>query len=164
MLPFFGQEKVSLDSNGRVKFSPRFIADFKDSGGGDLVLFCLPEGGVAIYPEEVFLQMRKAELENAGKASESVLHRRRMRFTGAMTHSDKLSNQGRITIPHFMREECGLVPNSEAVMVGIEIGVEIWSAERWKAEMDKMKHHTNEKGEREMASDLFEGNRKNKED
>lgn len=155
MLPFFGQEKISLDANGRVKLSPRFIADFKDSGEGDVVFFCLPEGGLAIYPEEIFLRMRKAELENAEKAVDSVLHRRRMRFSGAMTTSARISNQGRITIPNFMREDSGLEAGSEAVMVGIEIGVEIWSAERWALELDKMKKHRNEKGDREMASDLM---------
>jgi DNA-binding transcriptional regulator/RsmH inhibitor MraZ len=159
MLPFFGQEKVSVDANGRVKLCPRFIADFKDSGGGDIVLFSLPEGGVAIYPEETFLRMRRSELDEAEKSGGSVLQRRRLRFSGAMTQSEKISNQGRITIPHFMREDCGLAPNSDVVMVGIQVGIEIWSSERWSGELDKMRRHSNEKGEREMASDLMDSRR-----
>jgi DNA-binding transcriptional regulator/RsmH inhibitor MraZ len=166
MLPFFGHEKVSIDSNGRVKLSPRFASDFREygNGNGQIVLFCLPEGGLAVYPEEIFLQMRRAEAHPAERAAESLLQRRKMRLSGAMTHSDSISNQGRITIPHFLREHTGLHPNIQSVMVGVEIGLEIWTLETWASEFGKARNHANEKGELEMASDLYCSKKINKGD
>lgn len=155
MLPFFGQEKALVDGSGRVKLCPRFISDFISSGKGEIVLYSLPEGGIAVYPEESFLRMRRLDLDEAERTFNSILSRRNLRFFGAMIHSDKLSNQGRITIPHFMREVSGIIPNTEVLIVGIQIGVEIWSYEKWSLELEKIKKHSADKGEREMAYDLL---------
>ena len=40
------------------------------------------------------------------------------------------------------------------MVVGVEIGVEIWNCERWKAEQDCVMKHAIEKGENEMIGDL----------
>ena len=53
MIPFCGFDKCLLDANSRLKLSPRVLADF-ERRGGDIVLHCLPEGALAVYPEEVF--------------------------------------------------------------------------------------------------------------
>ena len=58
MLAFCGHDCCSIDSNGRIKFSPRVIKDFDDKCRGDVVMHCLPEGGIAIYPEDIYLEMR----------------------------------------------------------------------------------------------------------
>lgn len=160
MLPFFGHEKISLDANGRVKLSPRFVDDFRRSCDGEMevVLFCLSEGCLAVYPQETFLRMRRSEVKPEEKAAESLLFRRKLRLNGAMTHSDVISNQGRITVPHFFRDFIGLNANVDAVIVGVEIGIEIWTAKKWKAEFEKISAHVNEKGELEMASDLYNKN------
>jgi DNA-binding transcriptional regulator/RsmH inhibitor MraZ len=154
MLPFFGHEKASVDANGRIKLCPRFSSDFRKSEGGKIVLFCQPEGCLAVYPEKIFMRMRNALPNPAEKAAESLLHRRKMRLSGAMTHSENISNQGRVTIPHFMRELTGLRENVQAVIVGVEIGIEIWTLKQWNAEFNKIRKHATEKGELEMASDL----------
>jgi len=155
MLPFFGQERASIDSNGRVKLCPRFINDFEKSGNGEVVLFALPEGGIAIYPEETFLRIRRFEIDEAEKSFKSIISRRELRFFGSMTYSEKISNQGRITIPHFMREACNILPNTEVVLIGIQLGIEIWAYDKWSSELEKIKKHSNEKADREMASDLI---------
>ncbi len=43
------------------------------------------------------------------------------------------------------------------MVVGNEIGVEIWSRERWLEEQKMIMEHEREKGEREMESDLDTG-------
>jgi len=154
MLAFCGQDKSSVDSNGRVKFSPRTCSDFIDKCNGEVVLHCLPEGALAVYPEEIYMQMRRAETRPAEKAGNSLVFRRNLRRFGALSSSEKVSAQGRITIPSGYRKMLELNPGDEIVVVGAEIGVEIWNSSKWDAEIEKINSHTEEKGEREMAADL----------
>ena len=154
MLSFCGQDRSSIDSNGRVKFSPRTVKDFMNRCNGEVVLHCLPEGALAVYPEEIYMQMRRAESRPAEKAGSSMLFRRTLRRFGALSSSEKISAQGRITLPSGFREMLELTPGTEIVVVGAEIGVEIWNAARWEAELQKINEHAAEKGEREMAADL----------
>ncbi len=155
MLAFCGQDKCSVDANGRIKLSPRVLKDFANQGGDEVVMHCLPEGALAIYPEEVYLQMRRAESKPAERASGSMVFRRKLRRFGAMSQSEKISAQGRISVPQAYREYAELVPGSDAVVIGVEIGVEIWNAERWMQELEQVNEHVREKGEREMAADLM---------
>ena len=154
MLPFCGQEKCLIDANGRLKLSPRFIEDFLQRCGGEVVLHCLPEGAVAIYPEDVYLRMRGAIGAEVEKAGFSLMQRRMMRGFGAMSQPDHLSPQGRITLPGALRSTTDLGPGTEVYLIWVEIGVEIWNATRWDAEMAQINAHMLEKGEREMAADL----------
>jgi MraZ protein len=154
MLAFCGQDKCSVDANGRVKLSPRFISDFTERCSGEVVLHCLPEGALALYPEEVYLQMRRNEARPAERAASSMVFRRNLRRFGSLSQPEKISAQGRITVPPAYREYAGLAPGSEIVVVGVEIGVEIWNAERWDEEMKMINQHAIEKGELEMAADL----------
>ena len=154
MLAFCGQDPCSVDANGRIKLSPRFIADFQSRCSGEVVMHCLPEGAIALYPEEVYLQMRSEVNNPASKVAGNLAYRRTMRRFGSMSRSEKLSAQGRVTLPVGFREYAQLVPGAEAVVVGAEIGVEIWNAERWQAEILKVDEHFNEKGERQMINDL----------
>ena len=154
MLSFCGQDRCSVDSNGRVKFSPRVISDFIDNCNGEVILHCLPEGALAIYPEDIYLEMRRAESKPAEKAGSSMLFRRNLRRFGALSSPEKVSRQGRVTIPGGYRTMLKLDPGEEIMVVGVEIGVEIWNAARWDEELIKINSHAEEKGEREMAADL----------
>ena len=158
MLSFCGQDISKIDSNGRVKLSPRVLTDFKESGGLDVVLHCLPEGAIALYPEETYLKMRQNEQSPAEKAANSMVFRRTLRRFGALSKSEKISAQGRITLPIPYRKFAGIVPGEEIVIVGCEIGVEIWSSARWNTELDMINSHFQEKGEREMSVDLLNNN------
>lgn len=154
MLAFCGQDPCSVDANGRIKLSPRFISDFKTRCSGEVVMHCLPEGAVALYPEDVYLKMRDEETNPAARAAVNMAWRRTMRRFGAMSRSEKISAQGRVTIPAGFRDYAGLQPGEEAVVVGAEIGIEIWNAERWQAEILHIDEHFQEKGVRQMHSDL----------
>ena len=67
MLSFCGQDITKLDANGRLKLSPRVISDFQEHGGFEVVMHCLPEGAIAIYPEDIYLKMRQNELNPADR-------------------------------------------------------------------------------------------------
>jgi DNA-binding transcriptional regulator/RsmH inhibitor MraZ len=155
MLSFCGYDRALIDANGRIKLSPRVIKDFSENDGNDVVLHCLPEGALAIYPENIYLQMRKNEPNLTEKASSSVVFRRIIRRFGALSRSEKITAQGRITIPTPYREYADIHPGNDVVVVGCEIGVEIWNAKRWAEELDRMNDHFRKKGEREMSDDLL---------
>ena len=154
MLSFCGLDRCSVDSNGRIKLSPRVMEDFA-SRGGDIVLHCLPEGAVAVYPEDIYLAMRRTEPNPAERAADSFVFRRTLRRFGGWSQSERISPQGRITLPPAYREHGGIGAGGEAVVVGVEIGIEIWSPERFAEEQKKIQEHMLEKGDREMASDLM---------
>ena len=155
MLSFCGQDSGRIDSNGRVKFSPKVVADFKDACNGEIVLHALPEGALAVYPEDVYMRMRRGDANPAESAASSLVFRRNLRRFGALTSSERISAQGRVTIPSAFREPLGLTANQEIVVVGVEIGVEIWNTAKWNEELAKINSHATEKGEREMAADLI---------
>ena len=92
MLSFCGIDQCSVDANGRIKLSPRVIEDFA-ARGGEVVLHCLPEGAIAVYPEDVYLAMRKNESNPAEKAAESIVFRRTLRRFGGWSQSEKISAQ-----------------------------------------------------------------------
>lgn len=155
MLAFCGHDCCSLDSNGRIKLSPRVLKNFDDTCRGDVVLHCLPEGGIAVYPEDIYLEMRRHEEAPAARAANSLVFRRSMRRFGAMSKSEKISRQGRVTIPPAYRAYAALEPGADVSVVGVEIGVEIWNTERWNEEISKINEHVREKGLREMVADLL---------
>lgn len=156
MVQFCGQDRCTVDANGRVKLCPRFLADFRRHGS-DVVMHCLPEGALGVYPVSLWLQMRQAEPRPATRASQSIVFRRSLRRFGALTQVEQISNQGRVTVPASFRSLVGLPPGGEAVLVGTEIGVEIWSAEAWQREFQLLAEHEQLKAEAEMAADLTEG-------
>ena len=154
MLPFCGQDTSVVDANGRLKLSPRVIADFIAACEGEIVMHCLPEGAIAVYPEETYLEMRQAETATVANAGSSLLLRRSMRRFGALSKSDKISRQGRITLPAAYRQYAGIENGSEVVVVGAEIGVEIWNKARWEAELAQLNEHIVLKGKQEITADL----------
>ena len=156
MLEFCGQERCMIDANGRIKLSQKLLKDFQHYSDGEVVLYCLPEGSIAAYPPTVWHTMRGPEENKAALAAQSVVYRRTLRRFGAMSQSVSISNQGRITIPIAYRDYAGLIPNSEILLIGCEIGVEIWNTDRWDNESDLIQKHIIGKGEQEMHADLME--------
>jgi len=67
----------------------------------------------------------------------------------------RISTQGRITIPPEYRDFAGLSAAGGIVVAGVEIGIEIWDRARWQEEQKNLMEHAREKGEREMAGDLL---------
>ena len=149
-MQFCGQETCLVDANGRVKLSARFVADF-GAAGERVVLHCLPEGALGVYPPAVWQQMRDGEPRPAG-AVESIVFRRELRRMGALTQAGEITNQGRITVPGQFRGLLNLEPGTEAVIVGCEIGVEIWNAKNWQNESQLLREHERQKAAVQMAA------------
>ena len=154
MLAFCGQDRILIDANGRFKLPPRLIEDFLADGNGDVVFYCLPEGALAIYPERVYAEMRRRDADDIRKAGMSMLKRRDLRRFGAWSASAKITPQGRLTLPNEFRESAALATGSEAIIIGVEIGVELWNLKRWQSELELIDNHEIDRGDLEMARDL----------
>ena len=154
MLQFCGLEKSQLDANGRLKLGARLQTSFASYGSQTVVLYCLPEGGIGIYPLAEWEKIKPDLKPVQEKFTGSMMARRQMRMMGAMTSRENLSNQGRVTLPQMFREMCRMEPGTEVVLVGSEFGVEVWSAEAWQKEMLLMQQHSIDKGEIELNADL----------
>ncbi len=153
MNQFYGEETCLIDANGRLKLCPRFLELFR-AVSDEIVMHCLPEGALGVYSPDVWQQMRQFEPRPAARAATSLLHRQQLRRFGALTQVDRLTNQGRLTIPAQFRDRLGLLPGSEVFTIGAEIGIEIWSADAWRKEADKVLDHELRRGEAELRADL----------
>ncbi|MBR7120589.1 MAG: hypothetical protein IKC77_10355 [Lentisphaeria bacterium] len=152
MLPFSGCEHCLIDSNGRLRLCQRFVDDFLARCDGDIVIYGLPEGALALYPEAVFKEMRERELGNIDRIGASYAARRSLRRFGSLSAPEHISRQGRITIPEHLRDFAHLPPGAAAAVVGVEIGVEIWSEELLKKEMASIESDEHEIREYELEA------------
>ncbi len=159
MSGFYGQDRCLIDANGRIKLSPRLEMDFRRAGAVDVVLHCVVEGALAVYPVPVWEQIRAEELKNVAKIADSILARRQLRILGAMTQMETISNQARITVPPTFREFLELEPGKEAMIVGCEIGIEIWNAARWKAEAKLLAEREKTKTDAQMRAGVVAAER-----
>ena len=154
MLSFCGTDYSSIDSNGRVRLSPKVLEDFK-AQGKDVVLLCLPEGAVAVYPEETYQKIRAERAVTDGRAAGTFLGRQMLRRSGAWSQSQQISAQGRITLPQAFREFAGFGSGSQKfAIVGVEIGIELWTVSRWEEEQKRMMEHSIQKRDQELRADL----------
>ena len=153
MLNFFGQDQCTIDANGRLKLSSRFCEDFNRSGH-QVVLYCLPEGGLGVYPTPTWERMNPVQGNEEAMVGNSMLYRREMRMRMAYTQPSEISKQGRLTVPTLFRKHLSLLPGTEVVLVGNGFGMEIWSLERWEQETGVLGDHAIAKGEAELDAAL----------
>ncbi len=154
MVQFCANEECTIDANGRIKLSANLQRDFQQHTTGDVVLHCLPEGAIGLFPPDTWSQIRGPDLEPIGRFADNIAYRRQLRRFGSMSLATSISPQGRITLPERLREHAGLVAGQSALLIGCEIGVEIWSPQRWEAELSIISDHMNQKSEAAMNADL----------
>lgn len=124
---FLGQHTYTLDDKGRLTIPSRFRDEFAGSAvvtrGFDRCLF--------VFPLEVWQGL--ADKVTALPVTEPrgrVL--RRQLFAEAA--NVELDRQGRILLPDRLRDYAGLELTSDAVIVGLNSFVELWSPQRWEQE------------------------------
>ncbi|MCQ2378608.1 MAG: hypothetical protein MJ016_05285 [Victivallaceae bacterium] len=151
MLPFCGMDVCRVDDAGRIRLTARTVEDFLRRCEGEVVLFGLPEGAVAVYPEEVYREMRRRELGDLDSVGTSFAARRSLRRFGSMASQASISRQGRLTLPEVLRRHAALAPGRQACVVGVEIGVEIWAKECFDAEMREIRDGEEIRRRKELA-------------
>lgn len=154
MFEFCAQESCTIDANGRLKLSASLQRDFQRHTEGDVVLYCVPEGCLGVFPPDTWQRIRQQDLDPVSRFSSDVVYRRTLRRFGAMSQPTTISAQGRITLPSAFRAYAGLEAGESAILIGCEIGVEIWQPTRWQDELDVIANHVNQKGRQAMQADL----------
>ncbi len=154
MLAFCGMESCRIDGAGRVRLPQRIVDDFLRRGQGSVVLFGLPEGAVAVYPEDVYEEMRRRELGDLDAVGASFTARRSLRRFGSMACPSEIRCQGRLTLPEILQKFAGLTPGKAARIIGVEIGVEIWAADRFEAEMADINQQQQAERQAEIARNI----------
>lgn len=122
MARFFGRYEHSLDPKGRVILPAKFRAPFEH--GGYLTQFhdrCL-----ALWtPEDFDKQM--TQMEAAAESGRSERNLARLWAQG--TQEVDVDKQGRIAIPHYLREFARL--DGDVLVNGAITRVELWSPAVW---------------------------------
>lgn len=121
---FTGEYRHSVDDKGRIAVPARFRAQLDDGAFvSRWIDTCL-----AIFPrrewDELAAKVRTLPLADAGARTFS-------RFLFAGAYEVDLDRQGRIVVPAGLRDWAGLV--NEAVVVGSQDHLEIWSPGRWES-------------------------------
>lgn len=155
VLEFCLQEQCALDTAGRLKLSATAWRDFQRHTDGEVVLYCLPEGAIGIFPPDLWAQIHQPVTTAGVSPADSLVLRRQMRRFGALAQSAVISNQGRVTLPPLFRDYAGLVAGQDVHVSGCELGVEVWQPARWAAELEQVQKHFHEKGAQQMHADLI---------
>lgn len=154
MLEFCAQEQCSLDSAGRLKLGADVVRDFQRHHEEQVILYCLPEGAIGVFPPDTWQEIRGEKQQAVDQFADNLVVRRNLRRFGASCHLTTITNQGRITIPASFREYAALEPGQQIMLVGNELGVELWNQARWQVELDVVNQHVRSKGDQQMTADI----------
>jgi len=153
MVQFAGQDHCQVDANGRIRLTPRFAAEFERLGAA-VMLHLHPEGALGVYPQCVWDEMSRQDDQAVRQTLTDVRLRRQGRTVWPWTEPERVSNQGRLTIPHSFRTIAGLEPGTEVAVVGCGFRLEVWNASRWDEEMRLVMEHARRRSEAQMAAEL----------
>jgi MraZ protein len=123
---FFGEHTYKIDEKGRVPLPPKFRREMKE---GVILTKGTGEKCIAVYP---VLEWKRMADSLATKAVTPAHLRKLNRAIFGSAFSTQFDGQGRVTLPHPMRDYAGL--GDTAVVVGANNRVELWNEEEWTAE------------------------------
>jgi MraZ protein len=139
---FIGEYSHNLDEKGRLAIPAKMRALLK---GGAVVTRGL-DNCLSLYPKKEWLVLAK-KLANLPISQAKARAFARLMLAGAM--DVEFDNQGRITLPEYLRQFSGL--GKKAVIAGLYDRLEIWDEEKWN------KYKTNsEKDSNEIAETMGE--------
>ena len=119
---FLGRYQHALDAKGRLAVPARFREALADG----LVLTRGIDRCLALYPRAAW-QPLAARVSALPISDPDARHFRRMVFAEAVDLT--LDVQGRILVPPALRAYAGL--EREALIVGVDTAIEVWSPEQW---------------------------------
>jgi len=143
---YLGEFSSTLDEKGRITVPRPFRVTMEANGHYVWYMTRGFDRCVAIYNQEEWNKLR-GQMAERGPMHTGALDFRRMLF-GSVAEV-KPDGQGRMTVPPHLREYAGL--DKDAVLLGVDDHLELWSKESWRAFQEKM-----EPQYREMAVALFE--------
>lgn len=130
---FRGFSTVSIDNKGRLAVPSRFRERLSAIAGGCLVQTLNPlDRSIWLYPltEWEIIENKLAGLSDFDKQS-----RRAKQMMRGYATDCQLDSQGRILIPHELRDYAGI--HKQAVILGQGNKFEVWDQDNWEQQRDQ---------------------------
>ncbi len=124
---FFGEYPYKVDEKGRVPLPKKFRAELK----AGLILTKGMERCITVYSTAEWKRLSDRLSE---KAVSPASLRKLTRSLFGSAFSASFDGQGRIVLPHALREYAGIA--DAAIVVGANSSIELWSEDEWKAEKE----------------------------
>lgn len=125
---FLGEYHHTTDAKGRLTIPARFRAELVSG----VVVTRGYEPCVVLYPLSEWSRLAE-KVAQMPMASRVVRSYGRLVFGGAFEAT--LDRMGRILLPGFLREHAAI--EEEAVVVGLNTHIEIWSPGRWRQTVER---------------------------
>ena len=142
---YYGEAQTVLDEKGRITVSRKFreIMELR----GDLLWYMTRgyDGAIFLFPKDQWDTIRAQAAKHSSMEARAVDFRRM--FFGSVAES-RPDRQGRMSVPAHLREHANL--EKEAVLIGCDDHLELWSREGWRQYQGGM-----EAAYKEMGSELF---------
>jgi MraZ protein len=123
-----GQFQRSIDQKLRIAIPKRFRAEMECPEGASLYIAPGTDGSLALYSEAAFQRLAD-RLEQSPPTRQDV--RAFTRLFYARAERVEVDQQGRVRIPPGLAGLAEL--KKEAVLLGVQDHLELWSTERWQA-------------------------------
>lgn len=127
---FIGEYRHSIDAKGRLIVPSRLRPAL---AGDEVVLTRWLEDCIAMWSSEGWEAIEE-QLRALGNSDPNA--RSFVRIVAASAHADEIDKQGRISVPQHLREIAGI--DRDVVVTGALTRVEIWSAERWRQQKERV--------------------------
>lgn len=142
---YFGEAPTVLDDKGRITVASQFRKAMEVLGHAIWYMTRGFDGAIFLFPKEQWDKIRGESGQYSSMDSRAVDFRRM--FFGSVTEV-RPDNQGRVPVPPYLREYAGL--DREAVLVGCEDHLELWSRDGWNQYQKQMLAQY-----KEMGRELF---------
>ncbi|GMV99538.1 MAG: transcriptional regulator MraZ [Candidatus Hydrogenedentota bacterium] len=142
---YFGEAITKIDDKGRITV-PRKIRETMETLGH--AIWYMARGYdhcIFLFHRDEFNKIRQFVGRHSSMDADTVDFRRMFFSSVAEVRPD---NQGRIPLAPHLRDYAGL--DSEAVLIGVDDHLELWSTARWKEFQER-----NREGYKEQASPIF---------
>ena len=139
---FMGEYNHTIDAKGRLIVPSKF----REQLGDGFVVTKGLDGCLFVYPNEEWATIEE-KFKSIPLTTKDAMKFSRFFFAGAA--SCELDKQGRILLPHSLREYAGL--QKDVVLAGVLGRIEIWDQGRWQDantydDMDEVAEHMAELG------------------
>ncbi len=151
---YFGEGQTVLDEKNRITVASQFRKTMDVLGHAVWFMTRGFDRSVFLFHKEQWDRIREKAGTYSSMDSRAVDFRRM--FFGSVAEA-KPDGQGRVLIPDHLRAHAGLTDtNREAVLVGCDDHLELWSRDGWKQYQERMEEKYKEMG-RELFSQAASG-------
>ncbi|MBF0607086.1 MAG: division/cell wall cluster transcriptional repressor MraZ [Candidatus Magnetobacterium sp. LHC-1] len=129
MAGFYGRHILKVDDKGRLVIPAQFRDVIKDNYGRRIFITCtVNDECLQVFPDKEWeaLMNKVAALPRSSDAVKYFMRK----VVGSACESE-FDRHGRVVIPPILREEVGIMTDTEVVLTGVSDRLEVWQRQRW---------------------------------